>query len=93
MDLEGLGLRNPGTLSINQPSNEHVFYRELKGQEIDLARFQGALEALSDDDLAGMFDQIPREWNNDKITKMSSDLRSVRDHAAEFVNQVKWRLA
>ena len=73
--------------------NEHVFYRELKGQEIDLARFQGALEALSDDDLAGMFDQIPREWNNDKIRKISSHLRSVRDHAAEFVNQVKWRLA
>ncbi len=49
--------------------NDHVFYRELKGQEIDLARFQGALEALSDDELAGMFDQIPREWNNDSIAK------------------------
>ena len=73
--------------------NEHVFYRELKGQEIDLARFQGALEAVSDDDLTDMFDQIPREWNNDSVSKISSHLRSVRDHAAEFVNQVKWRLA
>lgn len=73
--------------------NDHVFYRELKAQEIDLARFQGALEAISDDDLTGMFDQIPREWNNDGVSKISSHLRSVRDHAAEFVNQVKWRLA
>ena len=73
--------------------NEHVFYRELKGWEIDLARFQGALEAVSDDDLTDMFDQIPREWNNDSVSKVSSHLRSVRDHAAEFVNQVKWRLA
>jgi hypothetical protein len=73
--------------------NDHVFCRELKGQEIDLARFQGALEAICDDDLAGMFDQIPREWNNDSIAKISSHLKSVRDQAAEFVNQVKWRLA
>jgi len=73
--------------------NDHVFYRELKGQEIDLARFQNALEAISDDDLTGMFDQIPREWNNDGVSKISSHLKSVRDHAAEFVNQVKWRLA
>ena len=73
--------------------NEHVFYRELKGREIDLARFQGALETVSDDDLTDMFDQIPREWNNDNVSKISSHLRSVRDHAAEFANQVKWRLA
>jgi hypothetical protein len=73
--------------------NEHVFCRELRGQELDLARFQGALEAISDDNLAAMFDQIPSEWNNDSVAKISSHLRSVRDHAAEFVNQVKWRLA
>lgn len=73
--------------------NEHVFYRELKGQEIDLARFQGAFEAISDGDLAAIFDQIPREWNNDSIPKISNQLRSVRDHAADFVKQVKWRLA
>ncbi len=73
--------------------NEHVFYRELKGRELDLARFQGALEAISDDDLAGMFDQIPREWNNDRVSRISNHVKSVRDHAAEFINQVKWRLA
>jgi hypothetical protein len=73
--------------------NDHVFYRELKGQEIDLDRFQGALEAISDEDLVEAFDQIPRAWENDNVSRISSHLMSVRDHAAEFVKQVKWRLA
>jgi uncharacterized protein with gpF-like domain len=73
--------------------NDHVFYRELKGQEIDLDRFQGALEAISDEDLVEAFDQIPRAWENDNVSGISSHLKSVRDHSAEFVKQIKWRLA
>ena len=73
--------------------NEHVFYRELKGRETELDRFQRALEAISDEDLAGMVDQIPREWNNENVSRISSHLISVRDRAADFVKQVKWRLA
>lgn len=73
--------------------NDHVFYKELKGQEIDLDRFQGALEAISDGDLAEAFDQIPRAWENDNVSRVSSHLKSVRDHSAEFVKQIKWRLA
>jgi len=30
----------------------------------------------------GMFDQIPGEWKNHKMMKISSHLRSVRNHAA-----------
>ncbi|HEY3304894.1 MAG TPA: HipA family kinase [Candidatus Binatia bacterium] len=71
---------------------EHVFYRELKGQAIDLDRFEGALNAISDGHLATMFDQIPKEWENDHVSRISGHLKSVRDHSAEFVNQVKWRL-
>jgi len=73
--------------------NEHVFYGELKGKEIALDRFQRALEAISDEDLASMVDQVPREWNNESVSRISSHLESVRDHAADFVKQVKWRLA
>ena len=72
--------------------NEHVFYQELKGREVDLARFQGALGAISDEDLAGMVDQVPREWNNENVSRISNHLKGVRDHATDFVKQVKWRL-
>ena len=86
---------NPWSLEGNAGDflNEHVFYRELKGRETELDRFQRALEAISDEDLAGMVDQIPREWNNENVSRISSHLISVRDRAADFVKQVKWRLA
>ena len=78
--------------SVGDFLSGHVFYRELKGQEIDLSRLKGALEAISDEALDAMFDQVPLEWNNDKIPKIGSHLRDVRDHSEEFIKQVKWRL-
>ena len=79
----------PHKIVQNGPVLENV----LKGQEIDLDRFQGALEAISDEDLGEAFDQIPRAWENDNVSRISGHLKSVRDHSAEFVKQVKWRLA
>ena len=73
--------------------NEHVFYTDIKGEEISLDRFQGALAALSDGSLTEIFDQVPRAWDNDNVPKIANHLKSVRDHTAEFVKQVKWRLA
>jgi hypothetical protein len=72
---------------------DHVFYKDLKGQEADLDRFQGAIEAVSDDDLAELIDQTPPAWDNGNVARISGHLKSLRDHAAEFVKQVKWRLA
>jgi hypothetical protein len=51
-------------------------------------RIEGKMTRAIENAIFGMFDQIPREWNNDSIAKISSHLRSVRDHAAEFVDQV-----
>jgi hypothetical protein len=73
--------------------NEHVFYRELKGQEIDLSRFLEALQATSDEDIDDLFDQLPTEWNNSSVFRIHGHLGDVRDHAEEFINQVEWRLA
>ena len=73
--------------------NEHIFYRELKGQKIDLSRFQGALQETSDLDIDDIFDQVPREWNNSHVSRIRGHVKDVRDHAEEFINQVKWRLA
>ena len=73
--------------------NEHIFYHELRGQIIDLSRFQGALQGTSDEDIDDIFDEVPRGWNNSRISRIRGHLRDVRDHAEEFINQVKWRLA
>jgi hypothetical protein len=73
--------------------NEHIFYRELSGQKIDLSRFQGALQGTSDEDIDDIFDEVPREWKNGRVSRIRRHLKDVRDHAEEFINQVKCRLA
>jgi hypothetical protein len=73
--------------------NEHIFFRELKGQKIDLSRLEGALQETSDLDIDGIFDPVPNEWNNSSVSRIRDHVKDVRDHAEEFINQVKWRLA
>jgi HipA-like kinase len=72
--------------------NEHVFYHGLKGKAVDLDRFTGALEALSDGVLSQIAEQVPSEWNNDNLEKIIERLRAVRNHAGDFAEQVKRRL-
>jgi hypothetical protein len=70
----------------------HVFGRDLKGRLLDLNRFKGALDALSDSTIETLVDQMPIEWKNDHLSKIRGHLSRVRDRSGEFVEQVKWRL-
>ena len=72
--------------------NGHVFSKDLKGKVIDLSRLQSGLEGIDDLTLRAMFDQIPIEWNNDNLSRIREHLRDVRNHSAQFIEQVKWRL-
>lgn len=71
---------------------DHVFSKDLKGKTIDLSRLQRALEGVDDMTLNAMFDQIPIEWNNDTLSRIREHMSEVRNHSAEFIEQVKWRL-
>jgi len=72
---------------------QHVFYRALKGKPTDLERFGGALEAMADDKIERIARAVPTEWRNAKLTSIVSHLKSMRDHAKQFTEQVKRRLA
>lgn len=72
---------------------QHVFYRALKGKPTDLERFTGALEAISDDKIERIARAVPTEWRNDKLSSIMNHLTLLRDHAKEFIEQVKRRLA
>ncbi|MGH9327994.1 MAG: HipA family kinase [Terriglobia bacterium] len=71
----------------------HVFYRALKGGKVETDRFAGALAALSDEAITGVENSALPEWKNEHLTRILQHLRSVRDHTAEFAEQVKRRLA
>ena len=72
--------------------NDHVFYKQLKGQNIDLDRFNGALQAISAETIDQMTEEVPPEWTNENVSKISKHLKDLRDHSSDFVEQLKWRL-
>jgi hypothetical protein len=79
----------PWDLSDQAYLSDHVFYRQLKSQRIDLTRFTAKLNQLSNEILEEIFADIPPEWNNENGPKISEHFSSVRDHAEEFAEQIR----
>jgi hypothetical protein len=79
----------PWKLNDQQYLTDHVFYRKLKSKPIDLAGFTASLGGLSDALLQGIVADVPAEWKNDNLPKIERHLRTVRDHAAEFAEEVR----
>ncbi len=72
--------------------DHHVFFRQLKGTQVKFERFVGALEALSDKKISQIAGLIPQEWETEHLVRVIEHLRLLRDHAAEFGQQVQRRL-
>ena len=79
----------PWKLADQQYLTDHVFYRKLKSKPIDLTGFTASLGGLSDALLAGIVADVPAEWNNDNLPKIERHLRTVRDRAGEFAQEVQ----
>lgn len=71
----------------------HVFYRRLKSREIDLADFEERLKSLTADVLAEIREETPQEWQHGDLDQIEAHLTAVHDHAEEFIEQVRRRLA
>jgi hypothetical protein len=72
---------------------DHVFYRKLKSKVIDLNGFEAILAALPGSGLSGILADVPEEWNNERLSGIERHLRTVSDHAAEFAEEIRRRLA
>ena len=72
---------------------KHVFYSRLKSKSIDLEAFIQTLSALSDTLLESFMTDIPDEWNNDSVPKISQHIRSIREHASAFNEEIRRFLA
>jgi hypothetical protein len=84
-----VGRKNP-TWEIRERRSlrEHVFFYQLRKQQIDLSLFTARLAALGDEELELIIREIPVEWWHGDIDRMSAHLQLVRDHAAQFERQV-----
>jgi hypothetical protein len=72
---------------------EHIFFNQLKRMAVNLNRFNGALEALSDERLAEYADAIPEVWKNgndatDKILDYIGRARENRTALFAVINEM-----
>lgn len=47
---------------------DHIFFHALRGGDLRLDRFQGALEAIDDARLSAYIECVPAEWNGQTTT-------------------------
>lgn len=79
----------PWLMNRQQYLTNHVFYRQLKSQDIDLKDFTRKLTGLTDATLDQMIAESPAEWNNEDAQKIAQHLRAVRNHAEEFTEDIR----
>lgn len=72
---------------------DHVFFRRLKGRDIDLTSFASALSALPETALPAILADVPEEWNNGSLPKIDGHLRAVAGRSVDFAEEVRRRLA
>ena len=68
---------------------DHVFFSGLRGRIGSLDRFQDRLSGISDGDLEAMLSMLPDEWRDDRLSVVLDHSRKVRDHADEFLEEVR----
>jgi hypothetical protein len=84
--------RTPWRLATEQYLERHVFAKSLK-EVVFPADFLRLLDNLSDEVTRYFSEQIPNAWRSDDLSKIESHLALMREHAAEFAEEVTRRLA
>ncbi len=67
---------------------QHVFFHQLRKRKIDLSLFTARLAELGEERLEEVVHGMPSEWMHGDVGRVSTHLRIVRDHAANFERQV-----
>ncbi len=91
--MEILPLAQPWRLASHRYLADHVFYRCLKGQTIDIARFTALLAEVSETNLGHLLADVPGEWNNGSLRRISDHLQTLSAHAGEFAEEARRYLA
>lgn len=81
--------KNPWQVTDLDFLRKHLFYHNLKNQPINLDRFAGALETLSEKKLNNMTSNLPEEWHNDKISVIINHIGEVVNHLNNFIDEVR----
>jgi len=72
---------------------DHVFYRQLRAQRIDLTNFSTNLVGLTDVTLQDFIADAPLEWGNENGPRICQHLLAIREHTEEFADEIRRFLA
>ena len=71
----------------------HLFFEEIRRGPFEIGRFQGALEAITDNDFESLFNLIPHEWiQADRIQTLRHYLPRRRDSANNWIETIRREL-
>lgn len=69
---------------------KHLFYSELKGKEVNLNRFAGAVESLEGEVIREMIANIPSEWRSiESCEKITEHILAIRNNLAKFILEIR----
>lgn len=80
---------NPWQVTNFEFMRRHLFFGQLKGQALQLDRFAGALEMLTESTLKSMIANVPEEWRTDNIAKITTHISEIVHHNNDFVDEVR----
>jgi hypothetical protein len=83
----------PWKLGGDRYLESHVFFRRLKSKSIELDDFAANLRSLREDVLLAIETDIPEAWINRDMLRIKAHLRTLREHADEFIDEVRRKLA
>ncbi len=82
----------PWKLDRGNYLSDHVFFKQLKGKDIDLSTFTNRLELLSDTEISKIMAEVPNEWNNSNLSRIRGHLSAVVGQFALFAEEIRRRL-
>ena len=82
----------PWVLANEDYLDQHVFSRVLKKTPAP-QEFLERLSLLTDEVIQSCSNQIPPEWNSEDLAKIERHLKLMREHTAEFAEELTRRLA
>lgn len=80
---------NPWQISTLRFIKGHLFYNALKGQALNIDRFAGALELLTENTVETMLTNVPEEWRSENLAKITTHISEIAHHGNDFVDEVR----
>lgn len=68
---------------------DHLFYRRLKGQNVNFDRFAGVLDTITETSLQSILDEVPEAWGTLHHAKIKNHILEVATQRSKFIDELR----